>query len=175
MKLMDLMINKTYNDWTVLEARPSNRKGFVLAQCVCGKIKEVRGRSLKDNTSKNCGCKKGLKLRNRQRIPGTDSALRGVFSLYRSKAIRQEKKFELTVEEFKEITSKDCYFCSDKPNNISIKHKYIYKYNGIDRVDNDLGYIKSNIVPCCYMCNTKKGAITKDMVYKLYKFFEENK
>lgn len=171
---MDEMVGKIFNDWLILKARPDNRKGFVLAQCFCGKVKQVRGRSIKDNTSKHCGCKKGEKLRDRQRIPGTNSALRAIFSLYRGKSKRQNKLWELDIHTFKNITSLNCFYCDLPPSNKSIKHKYTYYYNGIDRLDNDKGYILTNIVPCCYHCNTLKGGITKNMIYKLYKKLYDN-
>lgn len=31
--------------------------------------------------------------------------------------------------------------------------------NGLDRVDNSIGYIESNVVPCCYICNKMKGEL----------------
>jgi hypothetical protein len=38
---------------------------------------------------------------------------------------------------------------------------------GLDRKDNDKGYLQDNVVPCCYDCNTKKK-------FKPYeKFLEE--
>lgn len=169
---MNDLVGQQINDWLILSPRPNKRKGFVLAQCVCGKIKEVSGRSIRRHVSKNCGCKKGLKLRNRQRIPGTDSALRAIFSLYRSKARRHEICFELNVNEFKEITSKNCYYCKTTPKNRSQKHKYIYYYNGIDRVDNLKGYVKNNIVPCCEHCNTLKGGVTLDIINKVLDFLK---
>jgi hypothetical protein len=40
------------------------------------------------------------------------------------------------------------------------KYTYIYttNMNGIDRVDNNKGYIKENVVPCCTTCNLWKKA-----------------
>jgi len=32
----------------------------------------------------------------------------------------------------------------------------IYIYNGIDRVDNSLGYVKENCKSCCFRCNKIK-------------------
>ena len=29
-------------------------------------------------------------------------------------------------------------------------------YNGLDRVNNGLGYVEGNVVPCCETCNTAK-------------------
>ncbi len=38
-----------------------------------------------------------------------------------------------------------------------------YIYNGIDRTDNDLGYITTNVVPCCATCNyAKKGKTVEE-------------
>ena len=34
-------------------------------------------------------------------------------------------------------------------------------YNGVDRVDNDKGYIRDNIVSCCSDCNRSKGVLSK--------------
>lgn len=57
-----------------------------------------------------------------------------------------------------------CQYCgrSDK-NSISIKAagrgKWIFKdfkYNGIDRVDSNIGYTQDNCVPCCAVCNRGK-------------------
>lgn len=170
-KRMDKMIGESINDWTILEARPDKRKGYVLAQCVCGKIKKLRGRTIKDNTSRNCGCKKGTKRRGIQKIPGTDSALTSLYFLYKKRAERKLMKFELSLVQFQNITSSNCYYCSAPPSNRIQKHKYIYYYNGIDRIDNSKGYEDNNVLPCCVICNTKKGAITKEMVYKLYELY----
>lgn len=41
-----------------------------------------------------------------------------------------------------------CYYCGDIMDN--------EKLTGIDRVDNSIGYITSNIVPCCKICNMMK-------------------
>lgn len=34
-----------------------------------------------------------------------------------------------------------------------------FVYNGIDRMDNSLGYISGNVVTCCQICNRAKGAM----------------
>lgn len=54
---------------------------------------------------------------------------------------------ELTPEQHKELISKRCYLCGDLP-------KY---FHGIDRVDNDVGYIFENCRTCCKMCNFMKS------------------
>ena len=46
-------------------------------------------------------------------------------------------------------------------------------YNGIDRLDNKLGYEEENCVPCCYLCNRMKWSITeKDFLAQISKIFK---
>ncbi len=35
-------------------------------------------------------------------------------------------------------------------------------YNGIDRVNNEMGYEPLNVVPCCQECNFAKCKMSKD-------------
>lgn len=37
-----------------------------------------------------------------------------------------------------------------------------FVYNGIDRVDNSVGYVLSNCVPCCSTCNRMKGTMSSE-------------
>lgn len=43
------------------------------------------------------------------------------------------------------ILNKPCYYCGDT-------HRV-----GCDRIDNNLGHTKSNVVPCCYECNCARN------------------
>lgn len=48
-----------YGSWTVLEEAPERHNGKVMwrSQCVCGRIKDVAGSSLRTGNSQSCGCK----------------------------------------------------------------------------------------------------------------------
>ena len=74
--------------------------------------------------------------------------------------------FELTKEEFKILTSSDCYYCGQNPNQLhnTNKNKFNgnYIHNGVDRVDNSKGYIINNCVACCWKCNKMKGSWTQE-------------
>jgi hypothetical protein len=170
---MDKMVGKTYGFWTVLESRPENKKGMIKAQCLCGKIKIIRGRSIRNGESKSCGCKT-KRIPTGIRTPGSNPAMNGIYSLYRSKSKRQGILFELNINEFKYLTSLNCFYCNAVPANKNVKTTCEYIYNGIDRVDNSKGYNINNCVPCCYICNTHKAAVTKEMVVKIYNFLKEN-
>lgn len=55
--------------------------------------------------------------------------------------------FQINFEEFKALVTSPCHYCK------LIKEK---EANGIDRVNNDLGYTKENCVPACWKCNRMK-------------------
>jgi 5-methylcytosine-specific restriction endonuclease McrA len=67
--------------------------------------------------------------------------------------------FELTREEFKEIIGKNCHYCGVGPSNYrkTPGRDYVFKYNGVDRIDCSIGYLSTNVVPCCKRCNAAKN------------------
>jgi hypothetical protein len=77
-------------------------------------------------------------------------------SAYRSykdnSAGRRGLEFALDKETFFTFVSKMCSYCGIPPNPI----------HGLDRIDNDEGYVLGNILPCCIKCNKMKGTLTLD-------------
>lgn len=63
------------------------------------------------------------------------------------------------------LTKMQCEYCGAEPSQIitGSRHRGNYIYNGIDRIDNKLGYIKGNVVPCCWQCNKSKADMSRDM------------
>lgn len=127
-----------------------------LGLCECGNKKVFEISKVKRGVTKSCGCIK-------RKLYGESSA-RSVFNTYKKHAIKRNYIFEITFEEFKKISQLNCYYCGKSPSNL--KHnKYTtgnYIYNGIDRVNNNNGYIRENIVSCCYYCNGAKSNKTKE-------------
>jgi len=72
---------------------------------------------------------------------------------YRQNALRRNLVFELTPEEFKIMTAKECYYCGGYSKDRDPR----FKENGIDRKDSDFGYVLDNCVPCCANCNFIKN------------------
>lgn len=99
---------------------------------------------------------------------------------YKKGARLRGYKFELTVDQFRELTKNNCYYCGSKPKT---KYKHdkarpiAYIYNGIDRKNNDLGYNVENCVTCCKKCNYLKGTFSlrefKNQINKIYKFWNK--
>jgi hypothetical protein len=85
-----------------------------------------------------------------------------IFYSYSSSAKKVNRSFELSLEQFKKITSSNCYYCNAIPSRIISSSAKISKFgdyvcNGIDRMDNSKGYVEGNCVPCCEICNWAKS------------------
>ena len=89
------------------------------------------------------------------------ATLTNTFKAYKSRAIKKQVEFELTLEYFKQIIQDDdCYICN-KSNSSS--HR-----NGIDRFVNDIGYTIENCRVCCFNCNLmKKNYSFDEIIQKL--------
>ena len=74
-----------------------------------------------------------------------------IYSVYRRGAKHRGYIFKLSERDVGGIVSQPCYYCGELQEN----------FNGIDRLDNNEGYIKSNCVPCCSICNIMKHTKTK--------------
>lgn len=62
----------------------------------------------------------------------------------------------LSYEEFCKFTQyTSCFYCNKSINWVKYGKKAT-SYN-LDRKDNSIGYVVSNLVPCCAPCNYKKG------------------
>ena len=64
----------------------------------------------------------------------------------RSGAVRRGIPYELTTEQFMLFWNHPCHYCGQAIDTI-----------GLDRVDNNKGYLVDNIVPCCTICNRMKS------------------
>lgn len=71
------------------------------------------------------------------------------FVSYIDKCNKKDISFDITEYEFNECVKKNCYLCG-KVNTIT--HS-----NGIDRMNSDIGYNKTNIYTCCANCNYMKN------------------
>ena len=73
------------------------------------------------------------------------------YNEYKRRADNKSLPFEITNDEYVELLANNCYLCGrDGGNEFT---------NGIDRIDNNLGYIMTNVKSCCGSCNY----IKKDM------------
>ena len=89
-----------------------------------------------------------------------DTQVNRTLSTYVSRAQTKGLEFTLTEQEFYAMTRKKCGYCHAPPS------------NGIDRVDNTIGYTPANTVPCCKTCNyIKKDTEISVFLQKAVKIF----
>jgi len=173
---MDL-IGKKFGKLTILARDLTIKKNrpYWICICDCGQIKTVSGTNLKSGYTKSCGClrKESAKINGRKTILNFgDAALNALYGNYKRKALKKNLIFGLTREDFKSLTSSNCFYCDIIPlQTYQPKHNNgSYIYNGIDRVDNSKGYILENCVSCCGNCNNMKSNISLKMINKIYNY-----
>lgn len=154
-KFQDLTGQK-FNRLIVLQhIGTNNRWHYWKCQCDCGNIVSVTTGNLLSNHTKSCGC---LRKENTTKTSG-ESAANTVFASYRGNARKAKLKFELTKQQFIELTQQNCYYCGIEPQQILLTKNCNgqFIYNGVDRVDNTEGYTIKNCVAACYTCNRAKN------------------
>ena len=97
--------------------------------------------------------RKRILFNTKKRYPKYKKTIGYKFGEYKHSANKTNKIFNLTKEEFKNFWNKPCHYCNSEIDTI-----------GLDRVDNNIGYVIENIVSCCIRCNKMK----KDMDYKQF-------
>jgi hypothetical protein len=123
----------------------------------------ANGDELVRGKKKSCGC---LVRKSRPRTNGDGIdldyyyviALNTLYRQYRLTAKRRRILFQLTKEEFAEITGSNCWYCGVEPNTFvrGFSQAGAFVANGIDRIDNSKGYVSGNVRACCPQCNYAK-------------------
>lgn len=161
----------------VVICRAARASHWVL-KCDCGNIYEAFCDNLKHNRHKSCGCYrrqdsstvKAPNMHKANTLSKGEGGLRALFATYKHLAKKKPIDFTLSIDEFKNLTSSNCYYCGAIPNqkrgntkgNGKLRPDCIYIYNGIDRQDNSRGYVIDNCVPCCGTCNYMKHTSTSN-------------
>lgn len=97
----------------------------------------------------------------------SDIDIESYYNYFKSKAVKRNKEFNLSLSEFKTIVTLPCNYCGRfLPIKRDKRCKYANKVSGIDRLDSNKGYIKNNVVPCCTRCNQSKNDMTLEEFYK---------
>lgn len=128
---------------------------------LCGSVSDKRLQTIE--MAKSCGCmqsKRGRRVvgSGRRTAEGTRVEINTLISIYKSNARKRGVSFDLTYTQFETLVDGECYFCGDIGGNTLRKRGYNdYSYNGIDRVDNSVGYLPSNCISCCSWCNRAKN------------------
>lgn len=120
----------------------------------CGETKALNGffrdKSHKDGLASACRSCKGKQNRDWRKENKEKQRLRNlrpqrVYSGYKQNAKKRNIEFLLTKEEFMTFWQQPCTYCGKE-----------IVTAGIDRIDNNFGYILENCTPCCSVCNWMK-------------------
>lgn len=159
-----------------------NKTTFYKCKCDCGKDTITTHSNLGSGSAKSCGCLL-LDTRGSERKPLKDVIQKAILNYYKRNAKSRNYEWKLDKNKFEELINGNCYYC-----NSGLSNKYIWKYkyeiatlpfNGIDRVDNTIGYTEDNCVSCCKTCNMAKSELTveefKTWIIKLNNHFIKKK
>lgn len=131
--------------------------------CVCENIFSARIDGIKIGAVKSCGCLTGDLISQKNRLPDNQGAINLVYRHYRSNAKKRNLDFNLSLDEFRKFIFSNCNYCGVEPQpsifaaNQKYRRNMTISYNGVDRINNSLGYSLSNCVACCSNCNTAKS------------------
>lgn len=141
----------------------AQKRGTVRWLCVCDCGNEViaAGADLVRGHTKSCGC-----MRNGPRggyVAG-DAAWNKAFRTYQQNARTRDLSWDLSLADFKRLASLTCFYCGAAPS-MTMKGSPGSGdciYNGLDRIDNTLGYSLANVITACKICNHAKRDLSYD-------------
>lgn len=138
--LLNNIIGKKFNLWTILEYYPGSKdrkvRSKVLAKCDCGTVREVVWQDIKKNKSKCCGC-----VSNAKKHALSGSSEYQAWSDMKIRCTNPKNKH------FQDYGGRGITFCSEWKD-----FKEFYKSMGekptplhsLDRINNDAGYSPEN-------------------------------
>jgi hypothetical protein len=131
-----------------------------LCECVCGNNVTLSTDRLREPNI-SCGCKN-----LHRKLDDGLSGFHRVLRQYKRSAKDGQREFSLTEDEVYNLVVGRCYYCGAIPSQESYSNKHNkwgkFLYNGIDRLDNLIGYHSGNVVTCCKQCNYSKRDLKYD-------------
>lgn len=104
-----------------------------------------------------------------KKLKGYKANLISLYHKYKHRAKIKNQSFKLTKAEFESFIQAKCYCCGIAPANVlTFKRNNSTKlyYNGIDRIDNSMGYEMGNCRSACGRCNQMKSDLDQKAFLK---------
>ena len=164
-KSIDVKIGDAYARLTVVSEPVSirNKSGkcerFVKCKCSCGVVRDFSLNSLRMNLTTSCGCYNKERA-SKRKISDSDRVKNSLIREYKSSAKCRELTYSMSDDFLFSLVKNPCYYCNSEPFKPH-REDQTFLYNGLDRLDNDIGYLESNVVPCCFICNKMKGVLSE--------------
>ena len=165
MELINLR-GQRFGRLTVIERDENNEwsKPQWLCKCDCGEETVVLAANLRKGATKSCGCFRNDLSKERFSLPKGRAAFNNLLKTYKRGARDRGLSWKLSKKQFYKLTKQSCHYCGVSPSGSFGGERYNgnYTFNGVDRVDNGMGYIPKNVVPCCEQCNRAKRTLGLD-------------
>ncbi len=164
-----LIIGTRYERLVVLEQLETiNYDKRFRFKCDCGTIYDGRAGPVRRGRVKSCGCYHRDTFSMYANKPPGVAVFNELYRTYKYDALRKNRAFELDTELFRVLTSSNCHYCNAVPARVrrTRKNDVTLLYNGVDRKDNNIGYVESNCVSCCTECNYRKKRKSYDEFVK---------
>lgn len=151
------LIGKRFGKFIVIKfIKTKERKSYFEVKCDCGTIKILQHTQFTCGSTSSCGCKSRDNVEFNQYM--------AYYKSYKRVAQKRGLGFNISFEFFKNMIIKNCHYCGSVPRKIhhplsktSVMLKNVGIFvNGIDRMEQNIGYTKTNCVPCCPTCNFMK-------------------
>jgi hypothetical protein len=146
--LKNWIVIETINKERIVTDKYATTKYCFLVKCKnCG-IEVLRSREIvHDTICENC-----------QGRPKGQTGFNIMLTEYKCNAETGSFSFDLTDEEFKNLTLLNCFWCGIEPMQVKKTRQEwgYYIHNGIDRVNSKIGYAINNCVSACFSCNQSR-------------------
>lgn len=140
----------------------------------CNELAETYNCSHKVITSSVIEFGYAIRTTEDNRLKNGNPALNALICRYKGHDAAKKLGYNLTRDEFISLINSSCYYCGCLPSLVS-KDAVLCEhvpYNGIDRIDNNIGYTFSNVVSACKRCNQAKNDMSvsefKELVKRIY-------
>lgn len=129
------------------------------------KIQQYQKKYREEHKMSNAEYQKQYRIKNKDKLDEYKKSPHVRYTVYQRNAKNKNRNFDLSEDEFVKMTALPCVYCGE--------YSDTYKgelFNGIDRIDSNLGYSVDNCVPCCATCNRMKMDLDiDDWMYKMSK------
>ena len=167
------LIGSKFGLLTIISEANDDTKKNIISRCTqweclcdCGTKLIVPSNQLKSGRTKSCGCSKPLWISKKvsSKLPIKDRVEKQLYREYRLAATKRGYVFDLTQTQFVSLLYDNCFYCNSEPSNCMTKTKITgvekHYFNGVDRLNNKIGYTVDNCATCCKICNRAKNDMT---------------
>lgn len=115
------------------------------------KIQQYQREYREEHKLSNAEYQKQYRIKNKDTLDEYKKSPHTRYKTYQRNAKSKQRNFDLSEAEFVDITKLPCVYCGAYSDTYNGE-----PFNGIDRINSDLGYSIDNCVPCCAICNRMK-------------------